>query len=170
MGENGHSNGDGGAAVPPARTIELPDSGRVVTLNYVSPLLLNDLRKAAQKGTTRPVVPTQEIDGRTVENPLHPDYLAAQHEYNLAVGQRFLELLFKYGVADKPDADAIAAFRANAEGDGLELPTDDRVLYVTRILIGGNRDVEALQEAIMGTGHPTERQVAEKVAAFPAEV
>lgn len=170
MGENGHTNGDGSATIPAVRTVTLPDSGKTVTLNYVSPLLLNDLRKAAQKGLTKPVPPTQEISGRTEANPLHPEYLAAQNEYNLAMGQRFLELLFKYGVADKPDAEAVAAFRANAEEDNLDLPADDRVLYVTRILVGGNGDVEALQEAIMGTGHPTERQVAAQVAAFPPEV
>lgn len=167
MGVNG-SNGTGSAAQP--RTIVLPESGEEVRLRYVSPLLLNDLRKASQKGLVRPTPPVQVVDGREQENPTHPEYVTAQYEYNLASGQRFIELLFRYGVDNEPDAETIAAFRQQAEADGLDLPADDKVLYVTRLLIGGTGDLEALQEAILGTGHPTEKAVTEKVAGFPPEI
>lgn len=169
-GENG-SNGNGQASWDGKRTVTLPYSGRVVTLNYVSPLLLNDLRKATAKtlrkrGVEKPVVPA--VNG--TDNPHHPEYLVAQHEYAMAEGEVFLELLFKYGVADAVDVEAVAALRKLGEEDGLDLPADDKVLYVTRLLAGNNDDIVTLQDAIMGTGHPTEKAVAEKLAAFPAEV
>jgi len=171
-GENGHG-GDGGAALPEARTVTLPFSGRVVALNYVSPLLLNDLRKATgralrKRGVEKPEPPV--AGDPPVPNPHDPEYITASREYAMLEGEAFLELLFKYGVAEPVDQAAVAALRALAAEDELELPADDKVLYVTRLLAGNGDDIAALQDAIIGTGHPTEKAVAETLARFPPEV
>lgn len=168
-----HANGSA-----PARTIVLPDSGVEVRLKFVGPLLMNDIRKAAEKWArkqmdkpTAPMITVHYEQGdRQEANEADRDYQAALSEFNLLHGMRVVELLTKYGAEADVDAAAIAALRADADADGLELPADDRELYLTRIAIQTERDAEALQEAILGTSQPTEKAVAEKRAAFPSDV
>lgn len=151
------------------KEVVLPDSGATVRVKFVGPLLLNDIRKAAMKGLAKPEPPleTPYADKtRTEPNPLHPAYEAALAEYNTVMGMRFLEKLFRYGVAyelTEADRARVAELRADVD---LELPSDDLQVFVTRCLLQTDRDMEALQAAIMGYAQPTEVQVAVAAAAF----
>lgn len=149
--------------------ITLPDSGATVRIKFVGPLLLNDLRKAAMRGLTKPTPPleTPYADKTRVEpNPLHPEYEAALQEYQGALGMRFLEKLFRYGVdytLTPEDTARVAALRADGE---LELPPDDLQVFVTRFIVQTERDLEVLQSAIMGRVQPTEAAVAASIESF----
>lgn len=161
------------------RTVTLPSSGHTLPLLYISPILMNDMRKAAQKSAkkqmTKPVPPIMDIDYgngtvRPEPNEAHPAYLREMQEYNMIEGQRFLELVFKYGVDCVVDVEAVKALRAQAESDDLELPADDKTVYVSRILVQSEADLLALQEAILGRSLPTEEQVSTALERFPANL
>lgn len=157
------------------KEITLPDSGATVRILFVSPMLLNDLRKRAQRGLEKPAPPLQEVDygngsKKSQPNPLHPDYVAALREYNTAMGQKFIELMFKWGVECDIDGEKVRAMRALAAEDEIDLPADDRTLYLTRILATTAADIEALQDAILGRAQPTEQAVSEKLETFQRDL
>lgn len=155
------------------KEVTLPDSGAVVRVKFVGPMLLNDLRKAASKGLTKPTAPLiapYEDKGVKEPNEDDPAYVAALSEYNTALGMRFLEKLFRYGVdytLTPDDAARVKELRADAD---LDLPADDLQVFISRFLVRTDKDLEALQAAIMGYTQPTEAQVAEKVESFRPEV
>lgn len=155
------------------KEVTLPDSGAVVRVKFVGPMLINDLRKAAGKGLTKPTAPLiapYEDKGVKEPNEDDPAYVAALSEYNTALGMRFLEKLFRYGVDyTLTDADAARVKELRADAD-LDLPADDLQVFISRFLVRTDKDLEALQAAIMGYTQPTEAQVAEKVQSFRPEV
>lgn len=153
------------------KEVTLPDSGATVRVKFVGPMLLNDIRKAAGKGLAKPAPPLiAPFEDKSVTEPNEDDpaYTAALAEYNTALGMRFLEKLFRYGVdytLTPADVAQVAALRADAD---LDLPADDFQVFVTRFLVKTNADLEALQGAIMGYSQPTEAQVAASIESFPA--
>lgn len=155
------------------KEITLPDSGAVVRVKFVGPLLLNDLRKAASKGLAKPTAPLiTPYENKTVTEPNenNPAYVAALSEYNTTLGMRFLEKLFRYGVdytLTEADAAKVAELRADAD---LDLPKDDLQVFISRFLVRTNADLEALQAAIMGYSQPTEVQVAASIESFRPDV
>lgn len=157
------------------REVTLPDSGATLRVKFVGPLLINDIRKGAQKdvqkaGLAKPTPPLRfpyaEHPERGEPDDDNPAYLAAQAEYDAALGMAFLERLLRFGVEyDLQEADRtwVAELRADAD---LELPADDRHVFITRKLIETDRDLLALQNAIMAYAQPTEGEVAAATDSF----
>jgi hypothetical protein len=167
-------HGSNGAQAP--REVTLPDSGRQVRIKFVGPLLMNDIRKAVKRAVgPKPAPPMQEVDygngtKKTEPNPLHPEYEAAVQEWTVAQGQVLLEKLLRYGVeAEMDEADQARLAELRADPD-LELPADDRLAFLTRIVAGTERDQEALQDAILGRAQPTDKAVADALATFRGDV
>ena len=146
-------------------TVTLPDSRAVLEVKFVSPLLLNDLRKAIRRTHPKPEPPLVEVAyGETKKweaNPAHPEYRAALTDYNADFGQEFFQQLVRFGVRCEVDARAVSELRERAAA--LELPEDDLVLYVTRILVTSQADMQALMNAVLRRSQPTEEAVTEKV-------
>ena len=164
-------NGNGNHAAP--RTITLPDSGAVLTLKFIGPMLAKDIQRSIRKRLPKPQPPQQTvIDGdghsRQEANDADPDYIDAVSEWRQAQGFVFIEELVRWGVEVAPDAAAVAAFRAQAAD--LELPPDDKVVWVTRLMLKTTRDLTALQGAILGEFQPTEAAVTEAVEAFRSDI
>ena len=150
-------------------TVTLPDSRATLEVNYVSPLLLNDIRKALRRIILKPEQPLVEVAyGETKKweaNPAHPEYRAALTDYNADFGQEFFQKLVRFGVQCEVDAQAVSKLRERAAAQGeLELPEDDLVLYVTRILVTSQADMQAIMNAVLRRSQPTEEAVTEKVA------
>src|SRR3990167_2097736 len=147
-------------------TVTLPDSRATLEVNYVSPPLLNDMRKAIRRTILKPEPPLVEVAyGETKKweaNPAHPEYRAALADYNADFGQEFFQQLVRFGVQCEVDARAVSELRERAAA--LELPEDDLVLYVTRILVTSQADMQALMNAVLRRSQPTEEAVTEKVA------
>ena len=70
-------------------------TGYVVRLKPVAAVLIQE----AQAKIKEPVVPTQKLDdGRTTENPQHPDYIQAQRMAYLARAQAGIDTMVLFGV------------------------------------------------------------------------
>lgn len=138
-----------------------PDSGVTVSIKRLSPILLNDIRKAIRREAPKPKPPMHNVNyGGNIkeeENPNDPAYLEALTEYNALVGELFVDRLIRYGVECQVDAEAVRELRESAPD--LELPDNDKVLYVSRICIQTNADLTALQEAILARSQPTEAAI-----------
>jgi len=145
-------------------------NGVTLKIKRISPLLVNDIRKSVKRKFSRPEPPLQDVDygdGKKVKepNPAHPDYKAALSDYNAETGEEFIHALIRLGVECEVDEYAVKALREIA--DDLALPDDDKVLYISRILVASPKDLQTLQDAILGRIQPTEAAIAEKVDSFP---
>jgi hypothetical protein len=150
----------------------LPDSGVVVRIKRIGPPLANDIRRKLKKALIKPEPPMQEVLMGDVKelrpNLAHPDYLDALNEYTADLGMLFLAELIRYGVDADIDAAAVTNLR-EGDTDGL-LPKSDLAVYVTRVAIESQRDMLALQDAILGRFQPTEAAVKEAADTFPGPV
>jgi hypothetical protein len=149
-------------------SVTLPDSGVTLQIKRISPMLLVDLRKQLKRGTPKPMPPLQEVllgDEKVLQpNDAHPDYLAALQDYNADIGQRYIEAIIQLGVECEIDAGAVGALRESDLGEFL--PKNDKVVYVSRIAASSERDLMALQNAILGRAQPTEAAVGEAAEGF----
>ena len=166
-GANGHT--------PDFEELTLPNCGLLLRIRRVSPFLAKDIRKQIQRTLKKPAPPLQEVDygdGKKVKEPneAHPDYKAELNEYYTELGDLFLSQLIAFGVECEIDAERVRAFRERAAGYGIELSSDDLVVYVTRVVGLSQNDVRAMQDAILGRIQPTEARTAEAVESFPGQV
>ena len=163
-GANGHT--------PDFEELTLPDCGLALRIRRVSPFLAKDIRKQIRRVLKKPEPPMQEVDygdgqKRKEPNETNPDYKAELNEYYTELGDLFLSQLIAFGVECEIDAERVTAFRARAEKYDIELPADDLVVYVSRVVGLSQNDVRALQDAILGRIQPTEAKTAEAVETFP---
>lgn len=144
---------------------EFKDTGEVVQIRKVSPLLLMQL----QNRYPEPKPPMQTVDygdGPKLEpNPASPEYAAALRQHQVDMERRIRKLLIQRGVViewnDERKA-ALADLRAywSAE-NGEELEGSDEVVYVSYIAMGSDADFEELIAAILQRSQPTEAKVSE---------
>lgn len=146
--------------------------GKTVRLKYVSPLLLMDIKKAVKRLVPKPKPPVQVIDGHEETNDANPDYLLSVQDWNQEQGMALIERVLRYGVDVEVDTVALAELRQRAAEDGYaeELPKDDKLCYITRVLIESTADFTELQAAILGASTPTEMGVAEQLETFRGDV
>jgi len=160
---------------PDFEEVTLPDCGLVLRVRRVSPFLAKDIRKQIQRTLKKPEPPLQKVDygdGKEHFEPnlAHPDYKSELGEYYTELGDLFLSQLIAFGVECEIDAERVKLFRERAAGYGIELPADDLVVYVSRVVGLSPADVRALQDAILGRIQPTEAKTAEAVESFPGQV
>jgi hypothetical protein len=167
-----NSNGEHEIVAIGWRELTLPTSGVVVRVRRIAPALLTDLRKDIRRRFPKPSAPMVEVnygnEKRVEPNPAHPDYAETLKEHATESGMAFLESLAKFGCECEIDNARVAELRGLA--DGMELPADDRVLYITRVLLETKSDIEVFQQAIMGLSQSTEKAVAEATERFPGNV
>lgn len=154
-------------------TITLPDSGVELTCSRIAPALVNDIRKSIYKKFPRPNPPRQQVKlgGEVVEeeNDANPEYLAAVRDWEAETGMAMFEQFARLGVVIEFNAEQLAQIAdLRADADGIDLPENDKILYLTRIACSSSADMLELRSAIMGLGQPTEKAVAENKAAFPS--
>lgn len=165
-----NDNGNGHEAHEGYSTLTLPDSGQTLEYRRVSHMLLADVQRSMKP----PRPPMQEVDYGGVKkmepNPAHPDYAEALAEHRTALAEKILEVAIQYGVICDVDKARVAELRAAMTEAGVNLPANDKVLYVTRILCETGNDLNTLRDAVIRKSQPTEGATAEAVARFPAEV
>lgn len=154
-----------------ARELTLPVSGAVVGVRRIPSMLLDDYRKSMPK---TPTPPMQEVEYNGVKsmepNPSHPDYAQTMRDYLYNLGIQMIAFAVRFGVEVTVDEQAVKELRDWAQENGVQLPTDDKLLYVTRILAQGEDDLAAIQEAVFGRVQPTEATVEQTVQTFPSPV
>lgn len=151
-------------------TLTLPDSGAVLEYRRVSHMLLAD----ASNSLIPPEPPVHEVDygGRIKKeaNPNAPSHIAALAQFRQRQSERVLGVAVMVGVRVEVDQARVAEMRAQYAEVGIDAPTNDKVLYVTRVLCETGNDLTALRDAIIRKSQPTEEAVADNVKRFPAPV
>lgn len=151
--------------------ITLPDSGATIRVKRISPMTLI----AIERANPDPKPPLQEVDygngsKRREPNPLDPAYQQALLEHQQTKNLLVLQAFIRLGVEVEIDAARLAAYRADMQALGVELPADDKYIYVANILCETNNDLGALRAGIEGRSIPTEQGVSDKLETFPGDV
>lgn len=152
---------------PELKPFTCVDTGIVILIRKVSPMLGNELRKAFPPPT--PPVQQVEIDGQMVDepNPAHPDYQKALNDYNQETEVRMRRLLIKRGIEFVDDIQAkeaskqVEELRKSWKEDfGKELDeSNDKVAFVWFIAAGTDKGIEEITQAIMTRSQPSQEDV-----------
>lgn len=147
------------------------DSGQVVGIQKVSPLLMIRLRERFPA----PKPPKQQVDygdGKVVyeENPAHPEYRDEVLQYEQDMELKIRRMLIKRGVIidwnddKKAELENVRAFWRETFEE--ELDADDDVAFVSYVCVGSDSDLEEFIEALLKRSQPTEEAVNEASARF----
>lgn len=172
-----HGNGHGQIPQPQKGLIPFTfkDTGETVFLKKISPLLINEVRKASPP----PKPPKNEVDygdGKKVweENASDPDYQAALKAYELEVQERILKLVIRRGVLVEMNEERMARveeLRAEMREDlGMELDSDPKYVFVAYCAVGSGEDLQELAESVFRRSQPTEGAIQEAVETFRSPV
>lgn len=143
-----------GTKTNPLTPYTVKDTGAVLLIRKVSPLLALEVRNSVKK----PQPPMQDVDygdGKIVKEPnyAHPDYKIALQEYEETVTDRTNRLVLKRGVhielTDELKAEVKELRDLYIEETGSDLPYDDKYVYICYVALGSNEDFQELLEAIM---------------------
>lgn len=180
-----------GRAVPPLPAHTFRDSGITVQLRKLGPNIVDDLQAAVRAEWRRSHDPdqiepqppmVQAGDLPAAPNRADPEYQRAHRAWELrlitAVYDRLLTFAALWAVECAIDPEAVAAYRRVARLTGVPLPShpdwteadQDRVLYVTRIAIGTNKDLEEFRQALLRRTGPSEQEVAAAADAFRGDM
>lgn len=146
-------------------TYTFKDTGEIVELRKVSPLLLIKLRERyPQPKPPLQLVDYGDDDKKMEPNPAHPDYLEALAQYEQDMERRARDLLIRRGVVvqwtdEKRKAleDLRTFWRDSYEAD---MPAeDDTVAYVSYLAIGSDSDLTELIDHLVKRSQPTEEAI-----------
>lgn len=142
-------------------TLTLPDSGYEIEYRPVSHMLLSDAMRSVKRPDP-PLVPVKYGDViRNEPNTNAPEYQDALTRHKAAMNDRALEIAVLLGVRVEVNHERCDELRQALTDSGVELPRDDKVLYVTRILCETGTDLQTLRDAIIRRSQPTEQAVAD---------
>lgn len=153
-----------------AEYVEL-STGHKVEIRRVSPLLLRKMDQQYPRPKP-PKVPVDYGDGevRQEENPSAPEYLQALADFFEEREIRWRKLLFGRGVVCEIDQNALDQLRRDMAAMGVDLEEDDKIAYVSYLLIGSDEDTTKLTRAIRGISVPDEEEIASAAESFRSEV
>ena len=161
-----------GRTPPELPSVTLPVSGYTIQVRPIGPLTINELSRQIRKEIPEPKPPLNTVKGldekeKQVENTADPDYLDALNDHAVAVNTelsaRILKLIAIRSIATPVDADAVASLRADMIAVGVELPDDDREVFLKHILIANAEDMEAIQQCVIQGSQPTPEVVSSKL-------
>ncbi|HLC02387.1 MAG TPA: hypothetical protein VJK02_05080 [Anaerolineales bacterium] len=156
------------------RPVEFPHLGLTLQVRRIPTLLVQDWRATHPKA---PLPPTQEIDyggqKRMESNPAHPAYQAEMLDYDYRIGLLAIDFAIDRGVVLPPDEMWIRQVEELREWAGRQtppviLPAEDKVVYVSRILLPDLEDLLLLRRAVFERVEPSEESIASAVERFPA--
>lgn len=140
-------------------------NGQTVGVMRVSPDLLRTIRRSFPP----PEPPVQHTDLGDEPNAMDPDYLIAMADYEQMLGDKIFDLLILRGVWVQVDKEAVEQLRADVRELGVELPKNDKIVYVRHVLLSDTRDYAGLQAAIVLQGQPTEEAIQGAQAEFKSD-
>lgn len=169
-----------GRATPDHPTITL-SSGYTVAVRRMASGTMAQLRQQAarEREAERPVPPVQRVEvgpgeWRDVERSQDPDHLEAlavwEGQVNQATAMKWLKVVQGYAVLTPTDADAVAAYREAMAATGVDLPDDDREIFLWSIAAPSAADVQALTAFILGISEPSPEAVQAHAASFRGDV
>lgn len=147
-------------------------NGVTVKLNRLGPLIAIPIMKRYKP----PVPPTQAIETgpnqfREVENPSHPDYIAAIAAHEALVSEKIQDAMLELGI-DKTsveiDEDQVKSIREYI-GDVIAADTDFLV-YLKYCVVASNDDLILFARALKNYDKPSEEGISSAKLTFPGEV
>lgn len=138
--------------------------GTVAKINRVSPILLSHIR--AQFPPPEP--PYDEKVGEA--NYSHPDYLRQLEKYEADANLLIQETMFLLGIDVEVDTHRVTTLRnfMRQRSTPIELHADDKLVFITDILIQSPEEIKRLAEMIAGQSAPTERAIEAAQDMFPS--
>lgn len=160
------------------KKVQLPDSGREISVKSMGRFLVREIMRSIRESNPPPAPTRQKVNygGEEVweENLSHPDYLKRLEEYEKRsselLTQKLLEVIAEVCVVGEPAPDEVSVLRAQMKAVGIELLGSDRYLWVTCLLCQTEKDLKAIQDAVMGISQPTGEGIASALSSFPPAV
>lgn len=159
-----------GRTPPPLQQLTL-SSGITVGIRKVSPFTQDAIR-ARYKPPRPPMVESDYGDGKKISepNPADPAYLQSLQEHQLFMAEKFTEAMFALGLEIVVDTGAVTAFRAQMAALDIDMPEDDRQVYIRHLAIRTDDDISLVSNAILRKNTPTEDAIQERLATFSGDV
>lgn len=177
---NGSHHQSAGRDVPELPEFTFPDSKKTVRIRRFTPFVINDIQRALAKEFPTPEPPMNEVDygdGKKVTepNPADPQYINRLRAHESLLGQettlRFTKLIARRGIECEVEAAAIAEIRADMAELGVTFEGEsDQEIYFRYVLVQTDKDMEAVQNAVLSRSQPTEAAIADNVTAFRPNV
>jgi hypothetical protein len=171
-------------SVPPLLVHVFQDTGREVQIRKLSPFIRDDvaasIRKKDKAENNYPMPPMAAgVEGKLEPNDSDPDYNVAKQQYERRLPGRIQEQLLRVSIHRGIEIEFteeikndISLFKAQMAANGVEInpEVDDKELYVTRICIGSNDDLQELHDALFKRSLPTREAIEAEKATFPGDV
>ena len=162
-------------------TVTLPGSGFTVRVRRQPGDMLRLIEASCRRefDAEKPVPPTQRIEVgpgefKDIEDENNVVYQEQVDAFELRVQSRFaekmLDVIVKAGIMDEPEENEVAQLRELYTDLGIELPKDDRTLWVQFVVAPSAEDFAHLTYEVFGKSLPTEVQVAFHRQLFPSKV
>lgn len=162
-------------------TVTLPGSGINVRVRRQPGDMLRLIEASVRRefDKEKPIPPVQRMETgpgefKDIEDENNPAYVSAMELFEQKVQARFaekmLEVIVKAGIVDSPDEEEIKTLRDLYTTLDIEIPADDRTLWVQFVLAPSADDFAHLTYEIFGKSLPTEVQVAFHRQLFPSQV
>lgn len=176
-----------GRKVAPLPTYTFQSVGEVVSIRRLGPFTMDEIRKTLLKERKPPEPPKfpVEIGEASVKmmeaNPNDPAYKMAVVEYNqwfsTATAEKMLALMIDYCIVCEVDEEIVAERRALLgliDPDLAKSPENggyaDRDIYIRHYLFQDAREMQEVQQFILGQSMPTPEAVQEHIDTFQGDV
>lgn len=145
-------------------------TGITVGIRKVAPHTL-DLVRRHYPPPVPPMVAV-DYDGKIVQeaNDADPDHQQALKDHQALLSEKIIDAMFQLGVDVQVDPAAVAAFKEEMAALDIDVPGNDKQVYIRHIAVGTKEDLEALSRAITRTTMPTEEAVSEHLATFSGDI
>ena len=164
-----------------APTVTLPGSGLIVKIRRQPGDMLKLIETSVRREMepSKPAIPTQKLEVgpnefKEIEDVNNPEYVEALAKHEAEVQEKFakkmLDVVIKVGIIDGPDKKELQTLRESYTALGIEVPEDDREMWVTFVVAPSAEDFSHLIFEIFGKSLPTEAQVAFHRSLFPSNV
>ena len=162
-------------------SVTLPGSGMTVQIRRQPGDMLRLIEASCRRefDKEKPIPPVQRIETgpgefKDVEDENNPAYIEQVNEHEQKVQSRFaekmLEIIVRAGIIDNPNDEEIKHLRELYTSLDIDLPEDDRQLWVQFVVAPSADDFSHLTYEVFGKSLPTEVQVAFHRQLFPGKV
>ena len=148
------------------------DTGITVMVKKISPMIMTDVNNAMPP----PEAPVQEVDygeprGKVKEKNLSdPEYLKILAEHNQKVFKAIQRVMILRGVVVngtnwKKEVQEYREFMLETTGKPIDEP-NDLIVYIMRLCVGTEQDLEDFVEAVTRRAQPTDMEVEKAKESF----
>lgn len=171
-----------GRRVPPLPTFTFKSLEVTVSIRRLGTFAMDDIRKSLMRERRRPEPPmvTVEVGEMAVKmkepNPNDPAYLQELVEYDTwlstTVAERMLALMCNYCIVCEVEDEIVEDRRVmlGMIDPALNGEYSDREVYVRHYLLSDSRELQEVQQFILGQSMPTQEAVDDHIDTFQRDV